>query len=81
MDAKSKSLCAGCRNDFYNGQGAKECWSYKTAKVCTRWRIGWWTAPDAKGAFTKVTTLDCHHAPGRYGHYDKLPGFAVDARS
>lgn len=36
---KSKSLCSGCRNDYYNyGEGAQKaiggsCFSYKTAKV------------------------------------------------
>ena len=78
---KDKSLCGGCRNDFYNGQGAKECWSYKGAKVCARWRLDWWTAPTVPGAFQKVQTLDCHHAPGKYAHYKELPVFAVDARS
>ena len=76
--AKTKSLCSGCRSDYYNGQGANECWSYKSAKVCTRFRIGWWTQPDKPRAFQKVTTLDCHHAPGQYAHYKKLPDFALD---
>ena len=79
--AKTKSLCVGCRNDFYNGRGAAECWSYKNAKVCTRWRLGWLVTPDTKGAFTKVTTLDCHHAPGHYAHCEKLPDFAVEPRT
>jgi hypothetical protein len=81
MTCKSKSLCVGCRDNFYNGGnplGVKECWSYKSAKVVTRYRIGWWTAPTEPGAFTKVKTLDCHHAPGQYGHYEKLPDFAVE---
>jgi len=33
---KEKSLCAGCRCDFYNdhnGIGVKECMHYKSAKV------------------------------------------------
>jgi len=25
--------CRGCYNDFYNGEGAKECWNLKTAKM------------------------------------------------
>lgn len=35
----NKSRCAGCRNDFYNGNnnlGVKECWSLATAVVILR---------------------------------------------
>jgi len=81
MTTKCKSLCHGCRDDFYNGQnplGVNECWSFKSASVVTRWRIGWWTAPDSPRAFRKVETLNCHHAPGKYAHYDKLPEFAKE---
>ena len=77
MATKSKSLCTGCRADYYNGQGAKECWSYKSAKIVDRYRIGWWTAPTEAGAFTKIKTLNCHHAPGQYAHYEKLPDFVT----
>ena len=64
---KSKQLCRGCRDDFYNGNnklGVAECWMFKKAEVVTRYRLGWWTQQDTPGAFTKVTTLDCHYAPG-----------------
>lgn len=74
---KSKNMCSGCDNDFYNGQGAEECWSFKDAKAVTRYRIGWWTPPTQPGAFKKVETLTCHHASGKYAHYDKLPNCAV----
>lgn len=35
---KNKSMCAGCYNDEYNNGlgGAKECWSFKDAKVVKR---------------------------------------------
>jgi hypothetical protein len=80
---KSEKLkrCRGCRNDFYNGNnklGVRECWSLKSAKPVRRWRIGWWTTPDTPRAFEEVETLSCHHAPGQYGSYEKLPTFAVD---
>jgi hypothetical protein len=29
---KSKSLCTGCRNDYYNNE-KDGCWKYSTAKV------------------------------------------------
>lgn len=76
--------CAGCRNDYYNhggkGMDGKGCWSLKDAKVVTRYRIGWWTAPTEPGAFTKVKTNSCHHETGRYGFYETLPSFAVLAK-
>jgi len=34
-----KKHCAGCHNDFYNGNnplGVSECWSLKTAKLIKR---------------------------------------------
>lgn len=79
-----KDHCSGCRNDFYNGNntlGVKECWSFKSAKVVTRHRINWWTQPTQPGAFRKVKTLGCHHAPGKYADYEELPSCAVTAKS
>ena len=35
----TKKHCAGCRNNFYNGNnelGVKECWLFKTAKIVWR---------------------------------------------
>ena len=80
MTQKTKALCVGCRDNFYNGQGAAECWAYKDAQVVTRYRLGWWTPPTEPGAFTEVITLNCHHAPGQYAHYKALPDFAVSPR-
>lgn len=73
---KSKAFCQGCTDDFYNGHndlGVKECWSYPRATVVKAYRIGWWTPCDSKKNFTRVVTLDCHHAPGRYAQYRELP--------
>jgi hypothetical protein len=39
---KSKEMCLGCENDFYNGKnnlGVKCCWSYKTARIVKRQMI------------------------------------------
>lgn len=77
---KSKALCKGCREDYYNGTGAEECWLYKDAEVVTRFRIAWWTAPTVPGAFTRVWTLPCYNAPGEYAYRQELPDFAVDVR-
>lgn len=74
-------LCAGCRNDFYNQPGnstAGHCWSLTNALVVVRYRIGWWNQPTNPGAFTKVVTLGCHHAPGKYAHQKQLPDHCPD---
>lgn len=78
---KTKELCRGCTNNFYNGEGAAECWSYKGAKVVRRWRTGWWTPPETAGAFTRVDTLTCHCAPGKYGHSERLPDHLGGAKA
>lgn len=80
MVQKSKDLCHGCRDDFYN-QGNNsttgECWCFKNAEVVTRYRIGWWISPIQPGAFVEVETLSCHHAPGKFEYREKLPDHAV----
>jgi hypothetical protein len=75
---KSKALCGGCRDDYYNGCGAKECWSYKSARVVKRWKQGWWTPTDQPGALEEVRTLDCHSEPGKNAFLKVLPSCAVD---
>ena len=77
---KNTTLCVGCRDNFYNGNnsiGVSECWSLKTARVVFRWRLHWWTAPTASGAFVQVKTYDCHHEPGQYAFEKELPDHAV----
>lgn len=53
-----KSMCAGCYNDFYNGEGAKECWSFKRAKVVDKEAY-----PSIYSTHTKKyeKTLSCYH--------------------
>lgn len=73
---KDKSMCIGCRQNYYNGnndRGITECWNYKTAKAVKRFRIGWWTTPTSKDVFTEVITLDCHVSPGNYANYTNYP--------
>lgn len=72
--------CGGCRDDFYNGKNpysTKQCWSLKTARIVTRWRIGTWTQPTQPGAFTEVKVPNCYHAQGA-SFYEKLPAHAID---
>jgi hypothetical protein len=33
MRKVTKRDCSGCYNNFYNGDGAKECWSFKGATL------------------------------------------------
>lgn len=57
-----KSLCAGCRNDYYNGhneRGITECWSFPTATVVRRKlvhinQVPPWTQPAQR-------MLSCYH--------------------
>lgn len=76
-----QTLCGGCKNDFYNQPGNStcgHCWSLPTAQVVTRYRICWWTRPSEPGAYVKVITLDCHHAPGRYAHAKELTPHVIN---
>lgn len=76
-EAEKLQHCAGCRDDFYNGNnplGVQRCWGLKTAEMVTRFRIGTWTEPDRPGAFTKVDGLSCWHAKGLH-FYKELPDF------
>lgn len=46
---KSKDLCRGCRDDFYNCGGAtgltNHCWHYDDAQIKKVIRIGYWETP------------------------------------
>lgn len=56
-----KEMCHGCRADFYNGQGAKECWMFKTAHVVNK--VGYSTLHVMNGPDTIMEkTLSCWHA-------------------
>lgn len=71
-----KKYCAGCDDNFYNGNndlGVKECWNFKTAKIVKVFTIDWWTPPDKRENFTEVTTHDCHTESGKKAFYRQLP--------
>lgn len=68
--------CSGCRDDFYNRRSdGCRCWSAKDAKIETRFRIYYMTAPTEKGAFTKVRVPSCYHQANGYVFYKSLPDF------
>lgn len=76
MKRSDKKYCSGCDNNFYNGNnpmGVKECWCFKTAKVVTKYMIGWWILQDKASNFSKITTHSCHTETGSFAFYDKLP--------
>lgn len=77
--AGDRKYCAGCRDDYYNGAVEGGCWSLKNAEVVVRLRLGWWTQPTSRSAFTKVKTNSCHRAPGKYAHYEQLPEHLMTA--
>lgn len=60
--AKCKSMCTGCRNDFYNINREGGCWSYKSAEVVTRAQVGTWQNPPYR--WRPRRTLSCHRPEG-----------------
>ena len=59
-----KSMCSGCRNNFYNGNneyGVQECWSFKHAKVCDKEAYPSIYATSAERRKYKKT-LTCYHS-------------------
>lgn len=73
----TKADCAGCTDDVYNHGlgGAKECWSLKSAKMVTRYRLHWWTQPTVPRAFHEVRVPTCYRKPGQFAYYERLPDF------
>uniref|UniRef100_A0A6H2A1U1 Uncharacterized protein n=1 Tax=viral metagenome TaxID=1070528 RepID=A0A6H2A1U1_9ZZZZ len=72
---KSKSMCAGCHNNFYNGNnqyGIKECWSYPHARVKTRYGIGISVPMTRPENFLAAKMLSCYFESG-YAWLDELP--------
>lgn len=62
---KTKKLCQGCRNNFYNGNNplaVAVCWHFKTAKLVTRTQVGTWQNPPY--VWRPRQTLSCHNPVG-----------------
>ncbi len=62
---KDKSMCSGCRNNYYNGfndRGIKECFSYKKAKIKKCIQISLYSTPpwDTR----ELKRLDCYCCDG-----------------
>lgn len=71
---KTREMCYGCRNDFYNYGGATgdchQCWSFNKAKIIKVIEIGTWERPPYKNKPIKKK-LNCYHRTGYC--YVKLP--------
>jgi hypothetical protein len=64
MTKKTKSMCSGCHENFYNGHndyGIKECWSFKSARVVKKKLVHKDHVPPWDHA--AVTTLSCYRKP------------------
>lgn len=58
--APARSMCEGCRDDFYNRTQADGCWHFKDAAVVDK--VGHSSIRVAGGPDTlKAKTLDCWH--------------------
>lgn len=62
MPKKTKELCRGCYQDYYNHNRDGGCWSFKTAKVVQRMRVGTWQNPPYP--WRPEACLTCYNAQG-----------------
>ena len=60
---KSKAMCAGCQNDYYNRTEKNGCWSFASATVVTRVLVGYWQNPPYE--LVPMETLSCHRPEGQ----------------
>jgi hypothetical protein len=62
---KSKQMCVGCRDNFYNGNndlGVIECWNYKSAKIVSKKKVPYTMIPPWN--MHPIKCLDCYHENG-----------------
>ena len=60
--AKTKAMCGGCRDDYYNQNREGGCWCFENAKVVERTKVGVWQNPPYQWQPKK--TLSCHSPEG-----------------
>lgn len=60
--SKTKTLCSGCYNDFYNHRGEDGCWMFAKAEVIQRTRVGTWQPPPYQ--WNPKPCLTCYRQPG-----------------
>jgi len=54
---KTRAMCDGCYDDFYNGKRGTGCWHFDSAKVVTRTWVGTWQPPPY--VWNPVEILSC----------------------
>ena len=59
---KSKQMCLGCRDDYYNHNQPDGCWMFEKAKVVKRVKVGTWQPPPYSRSPQQV--LSCYHCEG-----------------
>ncbi len=62
MTEKTKTLCSGCRDDFYNRNRPEGCWQFAKAKLVQLTIVGIWQNPPYK--WQPQDTLSCHNPDG-----------------
>jgi hypothetical protein len=62
MTRKSKTMCDGCRDDYYNRNREEGCWTYGTAYVVKRVKVGIWQPPPY--SWNPQEVLSCHNPDG-----------------
>lgn len=74
VEKKSKSMCSGCRDDFYNCGGAtgqtNHCWHYDNAEIVKGIFVGTWENPPYVNK-PVVKKLSCYRK--ERGCFIKLP--------
>jgi len=45
VTTKTKVMCRGCHDDFYNHLEPNGCWSFSDATIVTRVRVAVWEPP------------------------------------
>ena len=59
---KSKQMCLGCRDEYYNQTRKEGCWMYANAKIVTRTKVGIWQEPPY--TWRPEKTFSCHSPSG-----------------
>lgn len=62
MESKSKAMCRGCRDNYYNSSQKDGCWLYPQAKIVKRVQVGTWQPPPYSRNAQSV--LSCYHCEG-----------------
>lgn len=75
---KNTTACAGCRNDFYNGNnplGVQRCWSVESASIIPRFRLSVNTPMDRKSGYEKLKRPNCYRQDG-FVFLEAIPNYA-----